>query len=114
MIGRPRRGDDKAMCSPPLAIGRLRSLGARIGFRNPMSSYDHFRDYPPRSAIVAPPYSTYIVAGDTIFEHGLAARPTATVRPAHKHPAFVVTQPCGHGTRPTTFLCDAKPTVSRS
>ena len=79
-----------------------------------MSSYDHFRDYPPRSAIVAPPYSTYIVAGDTIFEQGLAARPTATVTPAHDYPAFVVTEPCGHGTRPNHILVRSKPTVSRS
>jgi hypothetical protein len=71
------------MWSPPLAIGRVRSLGARIGLR-PMSSYDHFGDY-PRSAIVAPPYSTDIVSGDTIFEQGLVAAPTATVRPAHVH-----------------------------
>jgi hypothetical protein len=65
------------MWSPPLAIGRVRSLGARIGFRPPMSSYDHFGDY-PRSAIVARLYSTYIVSGDTIFEQGLVAAPTAT------------------------------------
>src|SRR6201999_1509414 len=114
MIGRPRRGDDKAMCSPPLAIGRFRSLGARIRFRTPMSSYDHFRDYPPRSAIVAPPYSTYIVAGDTIFEQGLAARPTATVTPAHDHTALVVTEPGGHARRPNNLFVRSKPTVSSS
>jgi hypothetical protein len=100
------------MWSPPLAIGRVRSLGARIGFRPPMSSYDHFGDY-PRSAIVAPLYSTYIVAGDTIFEQGLVAAPTATVRPAHVHPAFVVTQPGGHGTTPKDILVRRKLTVPR-
>src|SRR5271155_2080135 len=112
MIGRPWRGDDRAMWSPPLAIGRVRSLGARIGFRPPMSSYDHFGDY-PRSAIVAPPHSADIVSGDTIFKQGLVAAPTATVRPAHVHPAFVVTQPGGHGTRPNHILVRREPTVSR-
>jgi hypothetical protein len=71
------------------------------------------RDYPPRSAIVAPPYSIYIVAGDTIFEQGLVTAPTATVRSTHNHPALVVTQPGGHGTRPNHMLVRRKPTVSR-
>jgi len=53
---------------------------ARIGFRPPMSSYDHFRDHPPVLPIVAPRYSAYIVSGDTIFEQRLVGVPTATVR----------------------------------
>jgi hypothetical protein len=88
MIGRPRRGDDKTMWSPPLTIR-------------------------PVLLIVGPPYSAYIVSGDTIFEQGLVAAPTATVRPAHVHPAFVVTQPGGHGTTPNHILVRRKPMVPR-
>jgi hypothetical protein len=79
---------------------------ARIGFR-PMSSSITSGTVRPVLLIVAPPYSADIVAGDTIFEQGLVAAPTATVRPAHNHPAFVVTQPGGHGTRLNHILVDA-------
>jgi hypothetical protein len=71
MIGRPRRGDDKTMWSPPLTIR-------------------------PVLLIVGPPHSADIVSGDTIFEQGLVAAPTATVRPAHVDLASVLTQPDDH------------------
>jgi hypothetical protein len=67
----------------------------------------------PVLPIVGPPHSAYIVSGDTIFDQRLAGAPTATVRPANVHPAFVVTQPGGHGTTPNHILVRRKPTVPR-
>jgi hypothetical protein len=48
----------------------------------------------PVLLIIGPTHSAHIVSGDTIFEQGLVAAPTATVRPAHVDAAFVVRSPC--------------------